>query len=118
MVKTQQKQKRSRRDGENTQNCTKILNELDNQDGVVTHPEPDILEREVKWALGSTAANKASGGDGISAKPFQILKMMLLRCCTQYVSKFGKPSNSHTTGKGQYSSQFPRRATLKNVQTI
>ena len=85
---------------------------------MVTHPEPDILEREVKWALGSTAANKASGGDGISAKPFQILKMMLLRCCTQYVSKFGKPSNSHTTGKGQYSSQFPRRATLKNVQTI
>ena len=39
----------------------KILNELDNQDGVVTHPEPDILECEVKWALGSTAANKASG---------------------------------------------------------
>ena len=52
----------------------KILNEMDNQDGVVTHPEPDILECEVKWALGSTAANKASGGDGISAEPFQILK--------------------------------------------
>ena len=52
----------------------KILNELDNQDGVVTHPEPDILECEVKWALGSTAANKASGGDGIPVELFQILK--------------------------------------------
>ena len=52
----------------------KILNELDNQDGVVTHPEPDILECEVKWAFGNTAANKASGGAGISAELFKILK--------------------------------------------
>ena len=52
----------------------KILNELDNQDGVVTHPEPDILECEVKWVLGRTAANKASGGDGIPAELFKILK--------------------------------------------
>ena len=42
---------------------------------------------------------------------------MLLKCCTQYVSKPGKPSNGHRTGKGQPSSQFPRRAVLKNVQT-
>ena len=55
-------------------NCTKYFNDPDNIEGVVTHPEPDILECEVKWALGSTAANKASGGDGISAEPFQILK--------------------------------------------
>ena len=41
---------------------------------MITHLEPDILEREVKWALGSTAANKASGGDGIPAELFQILK--------------------------------------------
>ena len=41
---------------------------------MVTHPEPDILECEVKWALGSITMNKASGGDGISAKLFQILK--------------------------------------------
>ena len=44
--------------------------------------------------------------------------MMLLKCCTQYVSKFGKPSSGHRTGKHQFSSQFPRRAVLKNVQTI
>ena len=43
----------------------KDLHDPDNHDGVITHLEPDILEREVKWALGSIAMNKASGGDGI-----------------------------------------------------
>ena len=43
-------------------------------DGVITHLEPDILECEVKWALGSITTNKASGGDGIPVEPFQILK--------------------------------------------
>ena len=47
---------------------------MDNHDGVVTHLEPDILECEVKWALGSITMNKASGGDGIPAELFQILK--------------------------------------------
>ena len=46
----------------------------DNHDGVITHLEPDILESKVKWALGSITTNKASGGDGISAELFQILK--------------------------------------------
>ena len=46
----------------------------DNHDGVITHLEPDILECEVKWALESITTNKASGGDGIPAKLFQILK--------------------------------------------
>ena len=50
------------------------LNNLDNHDGVGTHLEPDILEYKVKWALGSITMNKASGGDGIPAKLFQILK--------------------------------------------
>ena len=45
-----------------------------NHDGVITHLEPDILEREVKWALGSITTNKASGGDGIPVELFQILK--------------------------------------------
>ena len=52
----------------------KGLNDPDNHDGVVTHLEPDILECEVKWALGNSAANKASGGDGIPVELFQILK--------------------------------------------
>ena len=47
---------------------------MDNHDGVVTHLEPDILEWEVKWTFGSIATNKASGGDGIPAELFQILK--------------------------------------------
>ena len=53
---------------------TKGLKNLDNHDDVVTHLEPDILECEVKWALGSSTTNKASGGDAISAELFQILK--------------------------------------------
>ena len=52
----------------------KDLNDPNNDDGVVTHPEPDILVCEVKWALWSTAVNKASGGDGTPAELFKILK--------------------------------------------
>ena len=52
----------------------KDLHDPNNHDGVITHLEPDILECEVKWALGSITMNKASGGDGISAELFQILK--------------------------------------------
>ena len=52
----------------------KDLNNPDNDDGVITHPEPDILESEVKWALGSITMNKTSGGDGIPTELFQILK--------------------------------------------
>ena len=52
----------------------KNLHDQDNQDGVITHLEPDILECEVKWALESIATNKASGGDGIPVELFQMLK--------------------------------------------
>ena len=52
----------------------KGLNDTDNHKGVVTHLEPDILECEVKWALGSITTNKASGGDRIPVELFQILK--------------------------------------------
>ena len=52
----------------------KDLRDLDNHNGVITHLEPDILECEVKWALGNITTNKASGGDGIPAELFQILK--------------------------------------------
>ena len=52
----------------------KGLNDPDNHESVVTHLEPDILECEVKWALGSITTNKASGGDGIPADMFQILR--------------------------------------------
>ena len=82
---------------------------------MIIHLEPGILEHDVKLALGSITMNKASGGDGISVEVFQILKDDLLKCCTQYVSKFGKFSNGHKTGKGQFPFQSQRKA--KNVQT-
>ena len=59
---------------EYTELYNKDLHDPDNHDGVITHLEPDILECEVKWALESIAMNKASGGDGIPAELFQILK--------------------------------------------
>ena len=55
----------------------KDFHDPDNQVGVITHLEPDILEGKLKWALGSITMNKASGGDRIPAELFQILKMML-----------------------------------------
>ena len=65
----------------------KDLHDPDNHDDVITHLEPDILECEVKWALGSITTNKASGGDGIPAELFQILKddviKMLHSICQQ-----------------------------------
>ena len=59
-----------RRGGKNTKNYTKNLNDPDNHNDVVTHLEPDILECEVKQALGSITMNKASAADGIPAKLF------------------------------------------------
>ena len=65
----------------------KELHDPDNHDGVITHLEPDILEYEVKWALGSITTNKASGGDGIPVELFQIVKddavKVLLSICQQ-----------------------------------
>ena len=52
----------------------KDLNDLDNHDGMIIYVEPDILECEVKWALGNITTNKASGGDGIAVELFQIVK--------------------------------------------
>ena len=84
---------------------------------MITHLEPDILECEVKWALESITTNKASGGDGIPVELFQILKDDAEKCCTQYVSKFGKLSSGHRTGKGQFSFQSQRKAMPENAQT-
>ena len=76
MVWTYKKQKILRRGGKNTQkNYTKKdLHDPDDHDGVITDLEPDILECEVKCALGGIIMNKASGGDGIPVELFQILK--------------------------------------------
>ena len=74
-MRTEQKQEIKKRWQEYTEKLyKKDLNEPDNHDGVITPLKPDILECEVKWALGSTTMNKASGGDGTPADLFQILK--------------------------------------------
>ena len=62
---------------EDTELYKKDLNDPDNHSGVITHLEPDILECEVQWALGSITINKTSGGEGIPAELFQIRKDML-----------------------------------------
>ena len=80
-----------------------------------TYLEPDILECEVNWALGSITTNKASGGDGIPVELYQILKDDAV--IYQYVSKFAKLSSGHRTGKGPFSFQFLRKAIPKNAQT-
>ena len=69
----------------------KDLHDQDNHDGIIPHLEPDILECEVKWALGSITTNKASGGDGIPVELFQILKdnaVKVLHSICQQISKF------------------------------
>ena len=95
----------------------KDLHNSYNHDAVITHLEPDILECEVKLALGSITMNKASGGDGIPVELFQILKDDAVKVLHQYVSKFGKLSSVHKTGNGQFSFQSQRKAMPKNAQT-
>ena len=89
----------------------------DDHDDVITHLEPDILECEVKWALGSITTNKASGGDGIPVELFQILKDDAVKVLHSEANKFGKLSSGHRTGKGQFSFQSQRKAMPKNAQT-
>ena len=95
----------------------KDLHDPDNHNGVITHLEPDILECEVKWALGSITMNKAGGGDGIPVEPFQILKDDALKVMHSICQQFGKLSSGHRTGKGQFSFQSQRKAMPKNAQT-
>ena len=95
----------------------KDLHDPNNHDGVITDLEPDILNCEVKWALGIITTNKASGGDGIPVELFQVLKDDAVKVRTQYASKFGKLSSGHRTRKGQFSFQSQRKA-RPNAQTI
>ena len=95
----------------------KDLHDQDNQDGVITHLEPDTLECEVKWALGSMTTNKASGGDGIPAELFKSLKDGAVKVLHSICQQIWKLSTRHWTGKGQCLFQSQRRAMPKNVQT-
>ena len=83
----------------------KDLHDPENHDGVITHLEPDILECEVKWALGSITRSKASGGDGIPVELFQILKDDAVKVLHSICQQIGKLGSGHRTGKGQFSLQ-------------
>ena len=87
----------------------KDVNDPDNHDGVITHLEPDILEWEVKWALGSITMNKANGGNGIPAELLQILKEYALKVlhsvCQQIWKTQQWSQKGRRTGKGQSSFQ-------------
>ena len=94
----------------------KDLHDPDNHNGVITHLEPDILECEVRWALGSITTNKPSGGDGI-LELFQILKDDAVKVLHSVCQQIGKLNSGHRTGKGQFSFQSQRKAMPKNAQT-
>ena len=96
---------------------TQKLNVLGNHDGVITHLESDILECEVRCTLGSITMNKASGGGGIPAEVFQILKGGAIKVLHSIYQQIWKPSSGPRTGKGQFSFQSKRRAMTKNAQT-
>ena len=93
----------------------KNLNDPDNHDSVIAHLEPDILECEVKWALGRITTKKVSGGDEIPAELFQVLKDDAVKVLYSYASKFGKLKSGPRTGKNQFHYQSKRRAMPKNV---
>ena len=84
---------------------------------MITHLEPDILECEVKWGLGSITTKKASGGDGIPVELFQILKEDAVKVLHSICHKSGKLSNGHSSGIPR-TFQFQGKAMPKNVQTI
>ena len=96
----------------------KGLNDPDNHNGVVTHLQPDVLECEVKWALGSITTNKANGGDGIPVELFQILKDDAVKVLHSICQQIWKTQQWAQIGKGQFSFQSLRKVISKNVQTI
>ena len=98
-----------KRGQEYTELYKKDINDSDNQDGVITHLEPDILECEVKRALGSITTSKASGGDEIPAELFQILKDDAVKVLHSICQKIWKLSSDQKTGKGQFSFQSQRK---------
>ena len=95
----------------------KDLHDPDNHNGVITYLETDILECEVKWALGSITMNKASGGHGIPVELFQTLKDDAEKVLHTIASKFGKLSSGYRTGKGQFSFHSQGKAMSENAQT-
>ena len=95
--------------------CKKDLHDPENHDGVITHLEPDILECEVKWTLGSMTTNKASGGDGIPVELFQILKDDAVEVQHSICHQICKTQQWPQDWKRSVSIPNPKRVVSKNV---
>ena len=96
----------------------KDLHDPDNHDGVTTHLEPDILECEVKWALGSITMNKASGGDGILVELFQILKDNAVKVLHSVCQQIWETQQWPQDWKRSIFISIPKKGSAKNAQTI
>ena len=97
--------------------CLADLNDPDNHDGVITHLEPDILECEVKWALGSIITNKASGGDGVPAELFQIPKDDVVKVLHSIYQEIWTLQQWIQDWKRSVFIPIPKKELPKNVQT-
>ena len=99
----------------------KDLHDPDNQDGVITHLEPDILECEVKWVLESITTNKASGGDGIPVELFQILKADAVKVLHSICQQIWKTQQWPQNWKRSVFTSIPKKGNAKecsNYTTI
>ena len=96
----------------------KDFHDPDNHDGVITHLEPDILECEVKWALGSIAMNKASVANGIPVELFQILKYDAVKVLHSICQQIWKTQQWPQDWKGQFSFQSQRKAMPKMFELL
>ena len=95
----------------------KDLRDPDNHNGVITHLGTDILECEVKRALGSITTNKGSGGDGIPVELFQILKEDAVKVLHSICQQIWKTQQWPQDWKAQFLFQFQRKVMSKNAQT-
>ena len=103
---------------ENTEELyKKDLIDPDNHDGVITHLGPDILEHEVKWAFGSVTTNKASGGDRIPLKLFQILKDDAVKVLHSICQQIWKTQKSPQGWKRSVFIPIAKKSNAKNAQT-
>ena len=116
------KQKILRRDGKNTQKSyTKKIFTTQTITGLITHLEPDILECEVKWALGSITTNEANGGDGIPVELFQILKDDAVKVLHSICQQIWKTQQWPQDWKRSVFIPFPKKGNRKecsNYHTI
>ena len=95
----------------------KALHDPDNQDGMITHLEPDNLECELKWSLGSITMNKASGGDRIPIELFQILKDDAVKVLHSICQQIWKTQQWPQDWKRSVFIPIPKKGNAKNSQT-